>query len=72
MYPDGEPLAAITATNREIHNIGLAKAALFVVLEKYFAAKGALHIRDVSVPYFLGPGGHPNSPTCGHLKLLHP
>ena len=40
--------------------------ALATQITKDYAT--AIYIDDVPV----GPGGHPTSPTCGHLKLLHP
>jgi len=32
---------------------------------KYYAKKVVQDIVDI-------PGGHPKSPTCGHLKIPHP
>jgi len=29
-------------------------------------------VEDVGDAECEGPGGHPNSPTCGHFKIPHP
>jgi hypothetical protein len=32
-----------------------------------------LYIRSAKIfDLILNPGGHPKSPTCGHLKIPHP